>query len=200
MKAYCVYRGKTLFAAPVRISKSPKTYDKHFPFSKLIHKQEQFTAEWDAVDPLFSMFPLMVAGNYGAHTNVWGIALTLICLITKAYPHNPPRLTPWKQGPVEYDTYGGFLEQEEYRGTDPELRRILMLCLTHRPLRRLDLPTLDQIVETNCERAFPGLDDDGLRRWMHDILHEPSPDDEPGPPVEEAAGRAMDIDENYDDS
>ncbi|KAI1390443.1 uncharacterized protein F4822DRAFT_443300 [Hypoxylon trugodes] len=54
---------------------------------------EQFGEEWDHIPPLKDGLHLAnskVAGNYGPHTNVWGIAWVMWMLITKYTPPTPP--------------------------------------------------------------------------------------------------------------
>ncbi|KAI0165172.1 kinase-like protein [Hypoxylon sp. FL1284] len=55
---------------------------------------EQFGSEWEFITPDLhgpELSQSEIAGNYGSHTNVWGIALTMWCLITQREPAVPPQ-------------------------------------------------------------------------------------------------------------
>ncbi|CAJ2500496.1 Uu.00g033490.m01.CDS01 [Anthostomella pinea] len=106
---------------------------------------EQFTVEWDALDPDTAVMPKTTAGNYRAHTNTWGIGLVMEMLITKCWPAQPPVAKILSHGGRDYATYGAhLLEYDDFDYVDENLRRIITLCLAHDPTRR---PTLAQLAD-----------------------------------------------------
>ncbi|OTA99631.1 hypothetical protein M426DRAFT_16233 [Hypoxylon sp. CI-4A] len=55
---------------------------------------EQFSKEWDHIPPRADgseVAALNDLGNYGPHTNIWGIAQVMWCLITQLNPPLPPQ-------------------------------------------------------------------------------------------------------------
>jgi hypothetical protein len=94
-------------------------------------------------------------------------------LITKCYPSNPLRATSMSEGGLNYYTYGAYLMDSDYNNTDPALRRLIMLCMAHHPAHRMSLEFLHATVEYNCYKEFGNLDDDTLRKWVHEIFQEP---------------------------
>ncbi|OTA94629.1 hypothetical protein M434DRAFT_10577 [Hypoxylon sp. CO27-5] len=61
---------------------------------------EQFAHNWDAIpgqEDGTHLADSTIAGFYGPHTNIWGIALCMFMLITKCYPPMPPQPDPPQQ-------------------------------------------------------------------------------------------------------
>ncbi|KAI0006764.1 hypothetical protein F4779DRAFT_547416 [Xylariaceae sp. FL0662B] len=87
---------------------------------------EQFTEEWDLIPADrngANVCDEPVVGNYGPHTNVWGIALILFNIITGCYPRLPP--TPGyitSPSGAKLMTYGMDLLEKEWNYVDRELR------------------------------------------------------------------------------
>ncbi|KAI8635452.1 kinase-like domain-containing protein [Xylariaceae sp. FL1651] len=145
---------------------------------------EQFCADWNYIQP--TMHLLMnheIAGNYGWHTNVWGIGLTMETLITLCYPQQPPHpvatsLKP-PEGKSRYDSYGVHLLSEEYSRVDHDLLAAVIRCQAHLPADRPPLHELEKYVsECAGTRVYPGESFDEVLAWTEKILYEP-PDDSP---------------------
>ncbi|KAH9898657.1 kinase-like domain-containing protein [Xylariomycetidae sp. FL2044] len=164
---------------------NPYSYDQLQTYRRIGKRDffapEQFTEEWDTVSPDTAHMDHGIAGNYGNHTNVWAVALTMECLITLCYPLWPRRATTEQDdNDLSYLTYGAHLLEEQWDETDVRLRRLLCECMAHDPDLR---PTVQQLVD-----AVPGLardtpDDgpdglvwnhDAVRAWCEWILHEPA--------------------------
>ncbi|KAI1257219.1 hypothetical protein MGN70_000258 [Eutypa lata] len=135
---------------------------------------EQFTVEWDPIPPDAEDFPHETAGNYGSHTNVWGIGLVMESLITTYYPLDPPRATMLRFANVDYASYGAHLLDAQFDDIDPPLRRLVTCCLAHNPMHRPPLDELQRLAEQRGQN-IPGDDwtDDELEAWTTLILYEP---------------------------
>lgn len=98
-------------------------------------------------------------------------------LITLCYPIHPPEAGHLNLDQAGEDgsrviTYGSHLLDKEWDHVDPELRRVVVRCLCHDPAQRPGLAELLQTAEGKCQKApGPGEDDDSIRKWMDDILH-----------------------------
>ncbi|KAH9900246.1 hypothetical protein F4778DRAFT_782355 [Xylariomycetidae sp. FL2044] len=149
---------------------------------------EQFGADWDYVSiasgPLgWEMSEQEIAGNYGAHTNIFQMALSMWVLITKKHPPIPPQ--PRSVDSLRAD--GGAMETDvsycplittdaEYDWCDPELRFELERCLRHDPRRRPKLQDLlARAKEAVRARRYPdpGESDAAIRQWVNDWIFGP---------------------------
>ncbi|KAI1342945.1 hypothetical protein F5Y15DRAFT_371434 [Xylariaceae sp. FL0016] len=170
---------------------------------------EQFADDWKSIPANADgdeagLAP--VAGNYGSHTNVWGIALTMWCLITKLEPPAPPDPQPPYElnGTFNYSNDGKQLVHEAiddepkyanfrvsycpllmdptcktYDWVDKELRQTIFECMYHRPADRPSIQKLLQQALKGARKAFPGEDDDSIRRWVNYWFYTPRDDDTP---------------------
>ncbi|KAK9771651.1 putative Protein kinase domain-containing protein [Seiridium cardinale] len=179
---------------------SRRTSGKHGFFAP-----EQFSEIWDKLGadmdgPELGDSP--IAGNYGPAMNIWGIATTLVCVITRCEPLMPPRAAKVKVLAREGDdsttwwnhySYGAMLvkqpDDEKWSYVDQELRETLAKCLARDPSHRPDLKTLlDQAVD-KCEEDGPWVyadgesdaDNDFVHEWMDKILKNAQPGQARGP-------------------
>ncbi|KAK1751334.1 kinase-like domain-containing protein [Echria macrotheca] len=159
---------------------------------------EQFTDEWDYCrnypDPGAGF---SVAGNYGPHTNIWGIGATMSDCITLRYPSYPVAEFMTVAGFAgQVATYGGHLlnctavirgngapinqrfpavvHWSQYSQT---LRELVARCLCHDPLHRPDLKTLQRLVTEGLlaqgpTRALNRAD----RRRVDQLIARPPPE------------------------
>ncbi|KAI2632245.1 kinase-like domain-containing protein [Hypoxylon sp. NC1633] len=160
---------------------------------------EQFTVEWEHI-PLGSgaVNREGVPGNFGAHTNIWAVGLTMETMITLCTPAIPPipsyatvRCPPGKS---VYVTYAGHLFGPQYSRIDIDLRSLIARCQAHDPRERPTLRELETTINNAlAQKVYPGETPQALLDWMRRVMFEPSPhgqepdptDDEPG------AGPAM---------
>ncbi|CAJ2509198.1 Uu.00g142240.m01.CDS01 [Anthostomella pinea] len=142
---------------------------------------EQFCNEWDKFghdatsdEIARSINARGIAGNYGTHTNVWGIANIMFTLITTTYPPMPPQ--PAQQNPKIKYAYGGLLEShlsygsmlldDEWNHVDRALRETIVKCMCHNPTNR---PTLEQLLEEAEDAQATGIlmeADQVVRDWV----------------------------------
>ncbi|KAI1640803.1 hypothetical protein F4809DRAFT_637253 [Biscogniauxia mediterranea] len=167
------------------------------------HAPEQFGPEWDAI-PANPDGPELshstVAGRYGPHTNIWGIAVVMWILITKfEFPAPPDPQLPYDQvyrapgqkdkkdfrkqrkaykaatgedHKISYCALLGDPNVHDYDWVDPELREILFQCMYHNPL---DRPTLSRLLDSAIKgiaKQFPGETDSVIRKWVYDWIYE----------------------------
>ncbi|KAF7536522.1 hypothetical protein G7054_g4505 [Neopestalotiopsis clavispora] len=155
---------------------------------------EQFTELWDTFAPNMDGDEICeqhLAGNYGPAMNVWGIALTLLCVITRSEPMLPPRAATAKilarkgdkkSGWWNHYTYGAMLVKDpknaRWSYVDEELREVLAKCLARDPAHRPDLQTLLDVALAKCEDDGPYVYADGetaatndfVFKWMRTLL------------------------------
>ncbi|KAJ8128522.1 hypothetical protein O1611_g5114 [Lasiodiplodia mahajangana] len=138
---------------------------------------EQFGFDWDYVrqrdgslieedGPEISEQP--IAGNYGAHTNVWGIALTMWQLITKCWPELPPQYQPGTPR-LRAHYCNRILTEEEFSGVDFELREIVAQCMAHNPADRPGPRMLVNRALAGIRKRFPNNPretDDFIEDWV----------------------------------
>ncbi|KAI1126917.1 kinase-like domain-containing protein [Nemania abortiva] len=141
---------------------------------------EQFCIDWEYIErdkDLIREHPL--AGNFGAHTNVWAVGLLIETLITKCWPAHPPRPTRTEimvpEGKEWYYTYGAHLDQEMYRYVPRELVYLVFRCLAHLPEDRPTLFDLEKYV-TNAIRNLEGESERELLSWIQEVLYDPLPE------------------------
>ncbi|KAI0016241.1 protein kinase-like protein [Xylariomycetidae sp. FL0641] len=133
---------------------------------------EQFGPEWDHVNALAwdgpELSEQMIAGNYGSHTNVWGIALTMWQLMTGLKPPTPPQ-SFCHDGSNR--SYAIWLNNAEYEHIDQELKDIVTRCMYHDPRSR---PSLQQLLATAKQRQtkhFDGETDRMIDDWLGRVLY-----------------------------
>ncbi|KAI0595087.1 hypothetical protein F4775DRAFT_595576 [Biscogniauxia sp. FL1348] len=184
------------------------------------HAPEQFGPEWDAV-PANPDGPELshstVAGRYGPHTNIWGIAVVMWILITKLeFPAPPDPQLPYDQvnrAPGQKDKKDFRKERKAYKAAtgedhkisycallmdpnvhdydwvDPELREILFRCMYHNPLDRPNLSALLDSAIKGTAKQFPGETDSEVRKWVYDWIYEgPDPPPQPSSAGSSSAG------------
>ncbi|KAI1411919.1 hypothetical protein F5Y13DRAFT_200602 [Hypoxylon sp. FL1857] len=127
---------------------------------------EQFGAEWDSIPPEKDgsyIADSRVAGFYGPHTNIWGIALTMWMLITLCHPPLPPA-----RSNVAPNSYGALMEDGAGNDwVDHDLRMTIRNCLNHRPD---DRPQLEVLLHQAIEKSNTVFDNEQsqvIRQWVH---------------------------------
>ncbi|KAL7625012.1 hypothetical protein AAE478_004226, partial [Parahypoxylon ruwenzoriense] len=139
----------------------------------------------------------LMAGYFGPWTNVWGIAMTMWCLITRLHPPRAPRpqvprdvyenhpelpenpseadLLPIQnelQGqPISYCPRIYNPRVHEYDWADETLRRTIYECMYHTPGDRPTLATLLDQAKENLGRAWPNETDDHIRDWVYTFIY-----------------------------
>lgn len=142
---------------------------------------EQFCVDWDYITPDQNLVAgHQIAGNYGTHTNVWAMGYIMECLITLAYPAQPPKPTITNRMPPvgkrEYYTYGAHLEQEVYSYVDRDLIYLVLRLQAHLPADRPSLHELEQYVTgMAAAKGSCGETDEELMRWLRKIMYDPPP-------------------------
>ncbi|KAI1503527.1 kinase-like protein [Biscogniauxia marginata] len=133
---------------------------------------EQFGPDWDYVKANDPWGPELseqrVAGNYGSHTNLWGIALTMWQLITGLRALTPPqqRLESMLE-PYTPVTYCALLRDDpNYQYIDPDLRLAIERCMRHEPRLRPSLPDLMRDAKNGIKRVYAGESDNEIRAWV----------------------------------
>ncbi|KAI1822001.1 kinase-like domain-containing protein [Xylaria intraflava] len=144
---------------------------------------EQFGVDWDyiakpdgtAISPTGpEISEQSIAGNYGPHTNVWGIAIVLWQLITKMEGPVPPQLHRGVRGsniPTHYCPL--LLTDDEYAWVDIELRETIARCMAHDPKDRPRPATLLAAAKRGIEKRFGGETNDFIQRWIQDMIFDP---------------------------
>ncbi|KAK7757014.1 hypothetical protein SLS62_001030 [Diatrype stigma] len=149
---------------------------------------EQFGEEWESIAADRNGAQLCeepVAGNFGSHSNIYQIALTMMCIITGCYPAQPPLAGTMKlkDGVTEIRSYGTLLLQGVFDWADAELRDMVVRCLAHDPAHRPELGELLQHATDNLARvsaAGASETDDEIRAWhRYEVLGAPVVDDPP---------------------
>ncbi|KAI0442841.1 kinase-like domain-containing protein [Xylaria telfairii] len=133
-----------------------------------------------------------IPGVYGAHTNIWGIGITLFLLICTTYrfDNRPGRSYQRRLGNgISIDTYGYTLLDDEYGPVNPfyedidlQLRETIARCLAVNGAQR---PTLRQLLALAVQNIGEGdrkAQEAGASQMPNDIyatrpkLDEPEPD------------------------
>ncbi|RYP91205.1 hypothetical protein DL770_002682 [Monosporascus sp. CRB-9-2] len=159
---------------------------------------EQFCEDWDyLVSNSNSVRTHHIAGNYGPHTNIWAVGLTMECLITGCRPLQPVRATQIfdETRGVTYMTCGEhLLSDPKYDYIDRDLRRIVAHCQAYYPKDRPGFQELEEAVLLAINsKKYPHTEQD-IIEWFDRIL----PNTKPPPPPESAA-RPMEVDNKYSD-
>ncbi|KAK9772779.1 putative serine threonine protein kinase protein [Seiridium cardinale] len=173
--------------------------------SRSASSREQFGGEWDMIPPNPNGPELgenEVAGKYSCKSNIWQIAWTMWCLITRLNPPLPPQpQIPedlWNtyafpagtnkydfdahleeigyDGPISYCPLLCDLDVEDYDWVDQDLRNTLYRCMYHLPS---DRPSLDELLRAAKAKIAQNFNepDDEIRRWIKKWLY-----DAPMPP------------------
>ncbi|KAI1080696.1 hypothetical protein F5B20DRAFT_538587 [Whalleya microplaca] len=181
-------------------------FNRRFKGKHGYYAPEQFGPEWEGIPNTRDGDELAdssIAGFYGPHTNIWGIALTMWMLITRFKPPIPPQ----PQIPPDTDTSNwnfddvnsirsnirlmGFAQPisycpllrddrvDDYNWADQTLRQTIYECMYHRPKDRPTLDVLLQQAKQKVTQEFPGETDQVVRAWIHKWFYNP-PD--PGAP------------------
>ncbi|KAI0114212.1 kinase-like protein [Hypoxylon sp. NC0597] len=157
---------------------------------------EQFAEEWDKIPPTSDGDEVSrneVAGNYGSHTNVWGIALVMWIIITQLDPPKPPQAQVPKgivipeavEGQPEPDidriirneqpnariSYCALLMDGNFDNVDEELRRTIFECMYHNPTHR---PTIEDLLPQaiqGIQKAFPDETDREIRDFVNRFFY-----------------------------
>ncbi|KAI5924783.1 kinase-like protein [Camillea tinctor] len=135
---------------------------------------EQFGPDWEHVavrtrsGPEISEQP--VAGNYGSHTNVWGIALTLWQLMTRLCVPFPPQPSSDPKEPVSYCRVINSRADLAY--IDQDLKNTINQCMMHRPGDRPSLLTLMNQAKEGITRRYEGESDRRISAWVSRILND----------------------------
>ncbi|KAK6073202.1 hypothetical protein SCUP234_08800 [Seiridium cupressi] len=168
-------------------------------------QKEQFGGEWDMIPPNPNGPELgenEVAGKYSCKSNIWQIAWTMWCLITRLNPPLPPQpQIPeelWSNyafpagtskhdfdahleeigydGPISYCPLLCDLDIEDYDWADLDLRNTIYRCMYHLPS---DRPSLDELLRAAKAKIAQNFNepDDEIRRWIKKWLY-----DAPMPP------------------
>ncbi|KAI1178422.1 kinase-like domain-containing protein [Nemania sp. FL0916] len=153
---------------------------RRFTGKPLYWAPEQFGADWDSIRSPFRDAPRgngrevstqRIAGNYNAPMNVWGVALVMWQLITKADPPFPPR-SQAQNGqhanlPRNYCEL--LLEPKRYDHIDLEFRRTIARCMAHNPRER---PLLQDLLKQAKRwiKVRAGERDRVVDQWVQDNI------------------------------
>ncbi|KAI1127041.1 kinase-like protein [Nemania abortiva] len=183
-------------AEQVKLNKDNNYYVNRRGWGKWGHfAPEQFGVEWDYVrqedgkiieEGSWELAVQPIAGNYGAHTNVWGVALTMWQLITKCKPVRPPRFQRATGSGLPGHYAVDILSNDKYNRVDRELREIIARCMANAPRERPGPRSLVSRAIQGVKKVFPGETDDMIRQWVQDMIFNPPPDPDPEPPPPKA--------------
>ncbi|KAI0117891.1 kinase-like domain-containing protein [Nemania sp. FL0031] len=149
-------------------------------FAKLyFFAPEQFCIDWDFVprgQGQIADHP--IAGNFGAHTNVWALGCMMECLITKAYPAWPPNPTLTDRDPPagkqQYYTYAGHLAQQTYGHVQPQMIDLIFRCQAHLPEDRPRLEELEEsVLRMIRDNRGEIMTEQQLGDWLQAVIYEP---------------------------
>ncbi|RYP50983.1 hypothetical protein DL768_003567 [Monosporascus sp. mg162] len=159
---------------------------------------EQFCEDWDyLVSNSNSVRTHHIAGNYGPHTNIWGVGLTMECLITGCRPPQPVRVTQVfdeTRGVTSMTCGEHLLSDPKYDYIDGDLRRIVAQCQAYYPKDRPGFRELEEAVMLAINsKKYPHTEQD-IIEWFDGILPNAKP-----PPPPESAARPMEVDNKYSD-
>ncbi|KAK8131690.1 hypothetical protein PG984_008128 [Apiospora sp. TS-2023a] len=112
-----------------------------------------------------------VAGNFGEHSNIWQMALTMWQLITVCETPLPPCLTDVKFGSRSIDnTYGISLGDDKYKDVDANLRETIARCLKHDPRERPKLEVL--LPPAQAAARLRARDREQVNRWVQAYIYD----------------------------
>ncbi|KAI1082522.1 kinase-like domain-containing protein [Whalleya microplaca] len=114
-----------------------------------------------------------IAGNYGPHTNVWAIGLTMGSVISRSWPSKPPRAGRIDIGGGKVvATYGRWLLTPEFSSVDYVLRWNVATCLCHDPADRPTLGSLLRRARTALEKPpRQGESDAEISAWVQQAIY-----------------------------
>ncbi|KAK4443694.1 hypothetical protein QBC34DRAFT_416572 [Podospora aff. communis PSN243] len=141
---------------------------------------EQFTEEWDMVTRLPMDAPpprIRIAGNYSWKTNLYNIGTIMWCLITRFEPPVPAYGENYGSyggdfediNPVKH-SYGGFLNKGSFEDVDPDLRNLVIECMSDDPADRPRMEKMYKIIEKKVESILSKTDKD-LQAWCAGFYH-----------------------------
>ncbi|OTB01953.1 hypothetical protein M426DRAFT_13948 [Hypoxylon sp. CI-4A] len=149
------------------------------------YSPEQFGGDWNHIPPERDgpqAGEHMIAGNYGSHTNVWHIALTLWMLMTQLdtplppQPQLPPDFEVTEQddafgdpGPTGVSiSYAPLITGPNsiYSRIDEELRNTVFQCMYHRPADRPKIEALYDQAAKGIKKRFDGETDAFIKEWV----------------------------------
>ncbi|KAL2755785.1 hypothetical protein ACRALDRAFT_1082107 [Sodiomyces alcalophilus JCM 7366] len=140
---------------------------------------EQFTDEWDEFTSFMGVFGPRemnrfigkgapkpeVAGNYGMHSNIYQIGVTMWMVITLHVFESPIKKGTYKDSNGrDILTYGAALQDKRFSHVDVKLRNLVQRCMAHHPR---DRPRLEELVDEIQKRAKEGfhMTDDEAKEW-----------------------------------
>lgn len=146
-------------------------------------RKEQLTEQWDYIPNLDAVRNHEVAGNYGPHSNIYHIGLTMFELLTLNLPDQPSFARPYDfiidRQSLSGWTYGHNLLEENNpmlaRQYSAELRHTVAWCMEHNPIDRPSLDRLGQLVERNAAADFPDQPDEATTELVNNLLRNPLP-------------------------
>ncbi|KAI1325851.1 kinase-like domain-containing protein [Xylariaceae sp. FL0255] len=166
-------------AQKIRPNKNNEYYRAFRRFAKWGYfAPEQFGEEWDYIKkPDGSLIDeegpeiaeQKIAGNYGAHTNVWGIALTMWQLITRSMAPLPPRRQDPPPGMTDVH-YAQDIQSSQYTWLDPDLRLTIQRCMAHDPSHRPSLRQLFTGARNGVSKIFAAESDELIEDWVQKFI------------------------------
>lgn len=177
--------------------------------SQLRHfRQEQFSEEWEhwiipgvspraAVDAVLSdpehvpgSSVVKVAGRYTWKSNMWQLALTMACIITKCQV-NDPVLTPtrWVAPGMSADreayTFGGAVLESDYSMVDEDLRILVAWCMMAHVDDRPEMSQIEGLISGKLAQPWNGAadSDQAITAWSKKVFGEPKDPDAPNEAV-----------------
>ncbi|KAK2074761.1 hypothetical protein P8C59_008943 [Phyllachora maydis] len=169
---------------------------------------EQFSEEWEhwiipgvspraAVDAVLSdpehvpgSSVVKVAGRYTWKSNMWQLALTMACIITKCQV-NDPVLTPtrWVAPGMSADreayTFGGAVLESDYSMVDEDLRILVAWCMMAHVDDRPEMSQIEGLISGKLAQPWNGAadSDQAITAWSKKVFGEPKDPDAPNEAV-----------------
>ncbi|KAF5596339.1 hypothetical protein FPANT_4427, partial [Fusarium pseudoanthophilum] len=149
---------------------------------------EQFSKEWDdllislSTDSLRKLFAgedlekvggTEVAGRYGIWTNIFLIAKVMESIMTREICRFPYQTVIHDQ--TRKPTYGGRLQNPQFRHIDLELRNIVASCLHEKPKDRPRVTDLLKSVLDRRQRGFNNEGPESVRKWWETLFEPQAP-------------------------
>ncbi|KAI1413496.1 kinase-like protein [Hypoxylon sp. FL1857] len=151
---------------------------------------EQFAPDWDKIPPKQHGAQVglqEIAGNYGSHTNVYGIALVMWTIITQMRPPKPPQpqvprgvTIPPGTHSIDYVlakttlnphiSYCPLLMDGGYDYIDIDLRRTIYECMYHNPTHRPTVEDLLRQAQHGVQRTYFGESDTTIETFVSQYL------------------------------
>ncbi|KAK0633781.1 kinase-like domain-containing protein [Immersiella caudata] len=141
---------------------------------------EQFSQEWDTVSrlPLDAPPPrVRIAGNYSWKTNLYAIGTIMWCLVTRfeppcpaygadvmAYTGDVEDINPEKH------SYAAFLNRGTFDHVDPDLRTLIIECMSDDPADRPRMADMYKRIEKKVEPMMTEIDEE-VQMWCGHFYH-----------------------------